>query len=573
MSDEEIKLLDEDKLIRLLDVGLSTHHFLKELLEDAEEKLAETNYDLIMKMRDLYAVWRRNMAKKGRKFAQGYGNLVSKSIVNLGIEKARQQICEQTPNKNWEERYKRMLKLEKKFYKMNATKISRINGKYLVKFLEERKKYVKEEEKYLFLFERIKKLYNEYKKKLKDMSHDSSGIFKNKDPENPSKYRASYEGELITDFIEKYIEEVEEDLKSDKTKPEVLIKKNELFQNEQIYKEINHIYQNSLPDILLPGTPPSFGSTSSSGPPSPISLDLERAARTMPPGAEEWISDDDNRPTTPDYDPDHPPWHEGGVKVGKSPRKKTAMEIHQEKFENPNFKKRLFATKDTKVQIFEKGARKKHGAIIKKLLEDFGKGYRSRFGEPNEVDDHIIRLIRKQQKDQSKITRGDLEDVKKYRAESAENRAKAHYVYTSHRNMVERNKKMRAELLRRREILRKQDEEDSDGSSDGEIAYLKKEADEDIRLMRLKDGSFMKLSPNYEGNLGKTSPIPEVDTGKSEVEMDEDKFIEYSLKRGGRRTRRRRRKLKKKTKKRKKRKTKRKRIRRKRTRKRVKAYI
>ena len=106
-----------------------------------------------------------------------------------------------------------------------------------------------------------------------------------------------------------------------------------------------------------------------------------------------------------------------------------------------------------------------------------------------------------------------------------------------------------------------------------EIAYLKKEADEDIRLMRLKDGSFMKLSPNYEGNLGKTSPIPEVDTGKSEVEMDEDKFIEYSLKRGGRRTRRRRRKLKKKTKKRKKRKTKRKRIRRKRTRKRVKAYI
>ena len=57
----------------------------------------------------------------------------------------------------------------------------------------------------------------------------------------------------------------------------------------------------------------------------------------------------------------------GGVKVGKSPRKKTAIEIHREKWNNPEFKKRLFANKDTKVQIFESRQKKtrKYGSYGK----------------------------------------------------------------------------------------------------------------------------------------------------------------------------------------------------------------
>ena len=180
--------------------------------------------------------------------------------------------------------------------------------------------------------------------------------------------------------------------------------------------------------------------------------------------------------------------------------------------------------------------------------------------------------------DQTKITPKDIADVKLYRAESAENRAKAHYIYTSFKHMVERNKIFNEKITRRRNELRKLDEEDSDGETTGEIALLKKGADKDRGRLVLSPptaenpyGSFMKLSPNYEGNLGKTSPVAFVDIGKPEVSMDEDDFNDRLLRRGGKRTRRRRKKLKRKTKRRKKRKrkTKRKRIRRKRTRKRV----
>lgn len=568
MSNSDPKNWDDKKLIDLLDKTLSAHGLMKEQLHQTELELEDIVNRLADQFHDKYEDWKRKMKRQHEKGSKQYGMLTSRLIHTLGLEEGKKYICGNS-NEKIKKYDKYIVNLEQQFKELNPEKISHINGKYLSEFLKNDwyKLYKKREKNYIEVFDRIKEFYEEYKSRLK--SSDESGIFKNKDEENPNKYRNSYEGEVITDFMEEYIKEVDAYLNMEGYHTPLVLLKKENHKNDKIMKRHDRAndYVSKGANIPFPNWSPRMASVMSQD----YSDDLAVAARTMPPGAEEWISDDD-RPATPDYDPYDPPEHEGGVKVGKSPRKKTAMEIHQEKFENPNFKKRLFATKDTKVQIFEKGARKKHGAIIKKLLEDFGKGYRSRFGEPNEVDDHIIRLIRKQQKDQSKITRGDLEDVKKYRAESAENRAKAHYVYTSHRNMVERNKKMRAELLRRREILRKQDEEDSDGSSDGEIEFLKKAAEE-ARLMRLRDGSFMKLPPNYEGNLGKTSPVEFVDIGRSEVEMDEDKFMEYSLKRGGRRTRRRRKKLKKKTKKRKKRKRKTKRRKRKSTRKRVKAYI
>lgn len=593
-DDENLKKLSEEQLENILDTALSAHHFLKDLLEEAEYSLSETNYGLIMKMHDLYEDWRTDQRLMGRKFADLYGAKLSGTIQKLGIEKARQQICEKPTNKEWEKNNLNLLKLEVKFYKENKEKIRQINARYLVEFLEERKKYVKEEKKYIFLFERIKKIYNEYKSKLKKSS-DESGIFKNKDPKNPNKYRNSYEGEVITDFVEKYILEVEKDLNDTikRTKPEVLIKKEQqhLLIYDQIYKKYGGVEQSDYDPSEM--------------------------------------QDDEFRPISPTYDPNHPPEssddefpylpqqyvvqytgdhphqglltpdgeysgeelpssvessynssHEsdedfydavGGVKVGKSPRKKTAMEIHKERFQDPEFKKRLFATNDTRVQIFEKEAKKRHDLIIKKMWNKFTDGYKARFGTPNEDDNKVMRLLKINFTGQSSTIRPeDIKYVKDYRAQNAENRAKGHYIYKEFKNMFDMKKKMSTEFRRKREGFRKWDEQDSDGETTGEIALLEQSAEE-ARLMRLRDGSFMKLPPNYEGNLGKTSPVAFVDIGKSEVEMDDDAFNDALLRRGGKRSRRRRKKLKRKTKKRnkKKRRTKRKRIRRKRTRKRV----
>ena len=124
----------------------------------------------------------------------------------------------------------------------------------------------------------------------------------------------------------------------------------------------------------------------------------------------------------------------GGVKVGKSPRKKTAMEIHREKWNNPEFKKRLFANKDTKVQIFEKAARKRYADRVNHMIKDFREGWNSRFGKPTFMDNHIIGIFKQDVKDPSKITDGDKKDIKLYREESAENRQKAYYIYDIQRN-------------------------------------------------------------------------------------------------------------------------------------------
>ena len=102
MSDENLKKLSEEQLESVLDTALSAHHFLKDLLEEAEATLSETNYGLIMKMHDLYEDWRTDQRLMGRKFADLYGAKLSGTIQKLGIEKARQQICEKPTNKTWE---------------------------------------------------------------------------------------------------------------------------------------------------------------------------------------------------------------------------------------------------------------------------------------------------------------------------------------------------------------------------------------------------------------------------------------------------------------------------------------
>ena len=89
----------------------------------------------------------------------------------------------------------------------------------------------------------------------------------------------------------------------------------------------------------------------------------------------------------------------GGVKVTKSPRKKTAIEIHREKLNNPEFKKRLFANKDTKVQIFEKAARKIHAKRVNKMVDDFKVGYEYKFGKLNEDDKKTLEILKQNIKD------------------------------------------------------------------------------------------------------------------------------------------------------------------------------
>lgn len=240
----------------------------------------------------------------------------------------------------------------------------------------------------------------------------------------------------------------------------------------------------------------------------------------------------------------------GGVKVTKSPRKKTAIEIHREKLNNPEFKKRLFATSDTRVQIYEKEAKKRHDLIIKKMWNKFMDGYKARFGTPNEDDNKVMRILKMNFTGQpSKIrpTPEDIKYVKDYRAQNAENRAKGHYIYKEFKNMFDMKKKMSTEFRRKREGFRKWDEQDSDGETTGEIALLEKNARERHGGLEYLPpgpgrpyGEFHKLPSTYEGNLGKTSPVEFVDIGKSEFEIDDDDFNDKLLRRGGKRTRRRR---------------------------------
>jgi len=250
----------------------------------------------------------------------------------------------------------------------------------------------------------------------------------------------------------------------------------------------------------------------------------------------------------------------GGVKVTKSPRKKTAIEIHREKLNNPEFKKRLFANKDTKVQIFEKAVRKRHADRVKHMVKVFREGWNSRFGKPTFMDNHIIGIFKQELKDPSKITDGDKKDIKLYREESAENRAKSYYVYTTFKEMKRRSDLMGISARRERERL-KQEEEESITGTTGEIEMLEKEADKYHGGLEYLPptpgrpyGVFNKTSI-YEGNLGKTSPIPFVDfTEKHSVLMDDAKFDKDMFdRRGGRKkkrkTRRRKNKRKNKTKK------------------------
>ena len=145
---------------------------------------------------------------------------------------------------------------------------------------------------------KLKELKNEYKGK-----QTNSGIFKSADEENPSKFRADYQGKVIRDYMEDYISWATSYIENNNyDKPDIMIDQ-ENYANEIIY---GNPYTDSRP-------------------------------------GQSFHRDDEFRPTTPDFDPgsevDTP------VFGGKSSRKKTRRRRRKLKKKTKRRKKRKRRTR------------------------------------------------------------------------------------------------------------------------------------------------------------------------------------------------------------------------------------
>ena len=84
----------------------------------------------------------------------------------------------------------------------------------------------------------------------------------------------------------------------------------------------------------------------------------------------------------------------GSGKVTKSPRKKTAAEIHKEKFGDTKFKKRL--NFPTRAQQFEEDERKKFAKNKKLWLKTFNIQFKRKYGDPLKNDLRVRKILQKQ---------------------------------------------------------------------------------------------------------------------------------------------------------------------------------
>ena len=206
---EKLKKKTEKELVELLDTALSAHHYMLELLDEELGTLSEKDYGLIGKIHDKYERWKNKNNKKGKKWSKNFGKIVDKNIRNLGVQKGLMQFCDK-PTDTQKKYEKHLIKMEKVFVKKNKETVLKLNDEYWTTYKNLSKEAKKKEKNFIELFESIKRIYNEYKKKI----GKQSGIFKSKDPKNPNKYRDDYEGNVVTDFMEEYIENTDEYLKA-----------------------------------------------------------------------------------------------------------------------------------------------------------------------------------------------------------------------------------------------------------------------------------------------------------------------------------------------------------------------
>ena len=278
---------------------------MKEELDKTEWKLAKIVEKLLDKYHDQYEDWRTMFRNRYKHGVKQYEKNVASLIYKLGIKEGKKELCEDN-HERMKRHEKALLKFEKMFKKGNNKSIQQINGKYLIEFLksDEYKLYKKREKNYIEVLERIKEFYKEYKSRLQ--SPKESGIFNNKDPENPNRFRQYHEGQVITDFMEGYLKNNEQYLKSEGAQTPLVVLKKDNHKNDKIMEKHDRIKDMNV-DSAKPIIPPT-------------------AATTMPPGAEEYIQgvdeydlsemqDEEFRPQTPDYDPETPPpaWAEDSI--------------------------------------------------------------------------------------------------------------------------------------------------------------------------------------------------------------------------------------------------------------------